>query len=114
MARFLLAALCMLLMSACSSRSKEMKNAETYMQVNELGKAKELLDLEIQTNPKNPEAYVMLAKVFLLGGDPIDARAAFDKALLLDTSTKSEIAKTYFEAAQGIADRKGDESTVPS
>jgi uncharacterized lipoprotein len=32
----------MLLMSACGSRSKEMKNAETYMQVNELGKAKEL------------------------------------------------------------------------
>jgi tetratricopeptide (TPR) repeat protein len=77
-----------------------------------LARAKELLDLEIQTNPKNPEAYVMLAKVFLLGGDPIDARAAFDKALLLDTSTKSEIAKTYFEAAQGIADRKGDESSV--
>jgi TonB family protein len=98
----------MLLMSACGSRSKEMKNAETYMQVNELGKAKELLDLEIQTNPKNAEAYVMLAKVFLLGGDPLDARAAFDKALLLDSSTKTEISKTYFEAAQGVVENKGD------
>jgi tetratricopeptide (TPR) repeat protein len=97
-----------LAMSACSSRSKEMKNAETYMQVNELGKAKELLDLEIQTNPKNAEAYVMLAKVFLLGGDLIDARAAFDKALLLDSSTKTEISKTYFEAAQGTVESKGD------
>ncbi len=97
---------------ACSSRSKEMKNAETYIQVNELGKAKELLDLEIQTNPKNAEAYVMLAKVFLLSGDPIDARGAFDKALLLDTGTKSEISKTYFEAGQGIAERKGDLSLV--
>lgn len=96
-----------LLVSACSSRSKEMKNAETYMQVNELGKAKELLDLEIQTNPKNAEAYVMLAKVFLLGGDPLSARAAFDKALLLDTDTKGEISKTYFEAAQSIAEKKG-------
>jgi Tfp pilus assembly protein PilF len=89
-----------------------MKNAETYIQVNELGKAKELLDLEIQTNPKNAEAYVMLAKVFLLGGDPMDARAAFDKALLLDTSTKSEISKTYFEAAQGVAEKNGDEASV--
>ena len=101
-----------LVMLGCGSRSKEMKNAETYIQVNELGKAKELLDLEIQTNPKNAEAYVMLAKVFLLGGDPMDARAAFDKALLLDTSTKSEISKTYFEAAQGIAEKKGDEASV--
>jgi tetratricopeptide (TPR) repeat protein len=97
-----------LFMLGCSSRSKEMKNAETYMQVNELGKAKELLDLEIQTNPKNAEAYVMLAKVFLLGGDPLDARAAFDKALLLDSSTKTEISKTYFEAAQGVVENKGD------
>ena len=103
----------MLFTSACSSRSKEMKNAETYMQVNELGKAKELLDLEIQTNPKNAEAYVMLAKVFLLGGDPISARAAFDKALLLDTGMKSEISKTYFEAAQGLAEKKGNEAPGP-
>jgi len=101
-----------LIILGCNSRSKEMKNAETYIQVNELGKAKELLDLEIQTNPKNAEAYLMLAKVFLLGADPIDARAAFDKALLLDTSTKSEISKTYFEAAQGIADKKGDVALI--
>jgi len=101
-----------LVMTGCSSRSKEMKNAETYIQVNELGKAKELLDLEIQSNPKNAEAYVMLAKVFLLGGDPLDARVAFDKALLLDTGTKSEISKTYFEAAQGVTDKKGDVALI--
>src|ERR1700722_7265129 len=89
MVRLLFAPLLFVFIVGCSSRSKEMKNAETYIQVNELGKAKELLDLEIQTNPKNAEAYVMLAKVFLLGGDPPDARAAIDKALLLDTGTKS-------------------------
>jgi tetratricopeptide (TPR) repeat protein len=100
-----------ILMLACHSRSKEMKNAEIYIQVNELGKAKELLDLEIQANPKNAEAYVMLAKVFLLGGDPIDAKASFDKALLLDTNTKSEISKTYFEAAQGVAEKQGDQAS---
>ena len=83
------------------------------VEVNELGKAKELLDLEIQTNPKNAEAYVMLAKVFLLGGDPLSARAAFDKALLLDTGTKSEISKTYFEAAQGLAEKRGTEAPGP-
>jgi tetratricopeptide (TPR) repeat protein len=99
-------------MLGCSPRSKEMKNAETYIQVNELGKAKELLDLEIQTNPKNAEAYVMLAKVFLLGGDPTDAHAAFDKALLLDTGNKSEISKTYLEAAQGVAEKNGDEPSA--
>ena len=103
--------LALLMMSACSSRSKEMKNAETYIQVNELGKAKELLDLEIQTNPKNADAYVLLAKVFLLGGDPMSARAAFDKALLLDTSTKTQISKTYFDAAQGIAEKRPDEGS---
>jgi tetratricopeptide (TPR) repeat protein len=100
------------LLSACNSRSKEMKNAETYIQVNELDKAKEILDLEIQTNPKNAEAYVLLAKVYLLGGDPHDAGAAFDKALLLDTGTKKEISKTYFEAAQGIVEKKGDETSA--
>jgi hypothetical protein len=99
-------------MFGCSSRSKELKNAETYIQVNELGKAKELLDLEIQTNPKSVEAYVMLAKVYLLAGNPTDARAAFDKALLLDAGTKSQISKTYFEAAQGIAEKRGDEASA--
>ncbi len=68
--------------------------------------------MEIQTNPKNAEAHVMLAKVFLLGGDPIDARAEFDKALLLDTSTKSEISRSYFEAAQGVAEKKGDQASL--
>lgn len=106
-------ALCLpFLLPGCKSRSREMKNAETYMQVNELGKAKELLELEIQTNPKNAEAYVMLAKVFLLEGDVPDARSSFDKALLLDASTKSEISRTYFEAAQGIADKNGDAASA--
>jgi tetratricopeptide (TPR) repeat protein len=108
---FLAAMASVLLLFGCSSRSKELKNAETYIQVNELDKAKELLDLEIQANPKSVEAYVMLAKVYLLAGDPADAHAAFDKALLLDPSTKSEVSKTYFEAAQGLAEKKGDQAT---
>ena len=73
-----------LALTGCHLRSNEMKNAETYMEVNELGKAKELLSIEIQTNPKNAEAYVMLAKVYLLEADVPDARSSFDRALLLD------------------------------
>ena len=99
---------CALLIAGCSSRSKELKNAETYIQVNELGKAKELIDLEIQTNPKNTDAYVMSARVFLLMGDLPDARGAFDKALLLDTGAKSQISKVYFETAQSVAEKNGD------
>ena len=92
----------------CGSRSQELKNAETYIEVNELAKAKELIDLELQTNPKNVEAYLMSAKVFLLMGDPPDATASFDKALLLDAGAKNQISKIYFEAAERIADKKTD------
>ena len=46
------------------------------------------------------------------GGDPIDARGAFDKALLLDTGTKDEISRTCFEAAQGVAEKKGDAASA--
>lgn len=90
--------------SACKSRSREMKNAETYIQVNEPGKAKELLELELQANPKNADAYVMLGRVFLISGDEPDGRAAFDKAILLDAGTKDEISKGYFEAARKIVE----------
>ncbi len=100
--------LTLLFVTGCNTRSKELKNAETYIQVGELGKAKELIDLELQTNPKNVNAYILLAKVFLLSGDVGDARAAFDKALLLDGSTKSQISTTYFDAAQGVAEKRSD------
>lgn len=112
MLRLLLSAaiLSVLVLSGCSSRSKELKNAEMYVQVNELEKAKALLDMEIQTNPKSVEAYLLLAKVFLLAGDQPEARAAFDKALLLDGGVKNRIPETYFGVAQRLAETKGDDA----
>jgi tetratricopeptide (TPR) repeat protein len=88
--------------------SKELKNAKKYIDVREFDKAKELLDLELKSDPKNTEAYLLLGKVDLIVGDIAAASDAFDKAVLIETSAKRRIGSTYFEAAKAVYEARGD------
>jgi tetratricopeptide (TPR) repeat protein len=96
----------LLILFSCGG-SKELKNAQKYIDVKEYDKAKELLDLELKSDPKNTEAYLMLGKVNLVIGDLRAASDAFDKALLIDTDAKKRIGGIYFESAKAVYDANG-------
>jgi tetratricopeptide (TPR) repeat protein len=83
---------------ACGS--KAVKDAQSFVDVKEFGRAKDLLDLELKTNPKNEAAYLLLGKVDLLLDQDADAQKAFDTALLLDKSNSTRIGALYREAGE--------------
>ncbi len=87
-----------------------LKDAQKYVDVKEYGKAKELLELEIKSDPKNVDAYLLLGKVRLMDREPDGASESFDKALILSTKAKGKIAGAYLEAAKTLysdKDKKG-------
>lgn len=102
----------LLLVAASGCGNKAMKDARTYIQIKEYDRARELLDIELKTNPKNVEAYLLLGKVYLLQERAASASETFEKALLLDTGAKRGIAATYFEVAQsGSSEGRATELT---
>jgi tetratricopeptide (TPR) repeat protein len=93
-------ALFTILLLACGS--KAVQDAQTFLDVKEYGRAKDLLELELKTNPKNEDAYLLLGKTNLLLEDEDAASKAFDTALLLDKDNKERIGATYAAAGQAL------------
>lgn len=89
-----------ILFFACGS--KAVKDAQTFLDVKEYGRAKELLELELKANPKHEEAYLLLGKTNLLLEDEDAAGKAFDTALLLDKTNKGRIGAAYAAAGQAL------------
>lgn len=95
--------------TALGCENKALQNAQTYVAVREYGRAKDILELEIKADPKNVDAYLLLGKIRLLEGSPAAAAEPFDKALILSTKAKGQIAATYLDAAKtlyGLQDRR--------
>jgi len=89
-----------ILFLACGS--KAVKDAQTFLDVKEYGRAKELLELELKANPKHEEAYLLLGRTNLLLEDEDAAGKAFDTALLLDKTNKKRIGAAYAAAGQAL------------
>jgi tetratricopeptide (TPR) repeat protein len=89
-----------ILFLACGS--KAVNDAQTFLDVKEYGRAKELLELEIKANPKHEDAYLLLGKANLLLEDEDAAGKAFDVALLLDKKNKERIGAAYAAAGQAL------------
>jgi tetratricopeptide (TPR) repeat protein len=88
------------LLAGCGS--KAVTDAQAFVDVKEYGRAQELLDLELKTDPKNEAAYLLLGKVHLLSGNDDEAKKAFETALLLDKENKDQIAGIYQEVAAAV------------
>ncbi len=86
------------LLAACGS--KAVKDAQRFVDVKEYDRAKELLDLELKTNPKNEAAYLLLGKVDLLLDQDVEAQKAFDTALLLDKDNAARIGAIYRDTGE--------------
>jgi tetratricopeptide (TPR) repeat protein len=94
----LVCALSLLLVVGCGS--KLVKDAETFVEVKEYQRAEDLLNLEIQANPKNVGAYLLLGKVKLLQDEEGEATQSFETALLLEKKSKTKIAAIYADAGK--------------
>lgn len=89
-----------LLLTACEAST--IKDAKLFINAGELNKAQELLELELKVHPRNKDAALLLGKVMLLQERPKAAQEAFDRALLVDTDAKEDVAETYLAAAQEL------------
>ena len=75
--------------------SKEVKKAKQFIDAGMYPQAIELLEVEIQDNPKNAEAHFLVGKCHLATDNDSRAQKAFERALLLDSGYRDEIGGAY-------------------
>ncbi|MDO9256594.1 MAG: LamG-like jellyroll fold domain-containing protein [Bacteroidales bacterium] len=74
-----------------------MKKAKEFMDAGMYEQAIQLLEIEIQANPKNAEASFLLGKCFLQSTNTRKVEDCFNRAILLNTDFKNEIGSLYFD-----------------
>jgi tetratricopeptide (TPR) repeat protein len=79
--------------------SKEMSKAKEYMDAHMYNEAISLLEIEIQANPKNVEAYYLAAQCYIELNNTHQAEEYFNKAILLDTDYRIKVGEYYYEKA---------------
>jgi tetratricopeptide (TPR) repeat protein len=77
--------------------SKEMSKAKDYMDAQMYNEAISLLEIEIQANPKNVEAYYLAAQCYIELNNTRQSEEYFDKAILLDTDYSVKVGEYYYE-----------------
>jgi len=98
--RALMAVLAIFIMlSVTSCGSKNVKKAKEFITVKMYDQALELLQKEIIENPNNQEAHFLSGNAYLLKGDDENAKQAFERAILIETSYKGEVGKFYIQIA---------------
>ncbi len=89
-----------LLIVGCGSEA--VRKARDYASVKEYERAREVLELDLQSNPRNLEAYLLLGEVNLLVGAEPEAEEAFEKAILVKEKSRGRVAEIYFKAGQEL------------
>ena len=79
--------------------SSNVKKAEEFVQVKMYAEALNALQNEILDTPKNADAHLLTAKIYLLQGDEDKARESFERAILIETKQKRRVGETYKQAA---------------
>src|SRR6267142_1626236 len=88
--------LAMLLASACSG-SKEVTKSKEFLDAGMFDQAIILLKQEVQTNPKNAEAHMLLGAAYLGTGMTALADQELNTATVLDDGIKKEASKRCYE-----------------
>src|SRR5256885_7201937 len=87
------------LMLGCSG-SKEVSKAKEFLSAGMFDQAIILLKQEIQTNPKNAEAHMLLGSAYLGNGMTALAEQELNTATVLDAGIKQEASKRCYEVAK--------------
>jgi hypothetical protein len=101
--RWLLPVLVLSFLCAGCSKSP-LDRAQAFLDAGMASDAVPLLRAEIQSNPKNARAHLLLGEVALLTKDREAAGVEFRRVLLLKPGWKDRIARTYTEAAGAFLD----------
>lgn len=96
---FAIAAAGLLLVIACGA-SKEVSKAREFIDAGMFDQAIILLKQEVQTNPKNAEAHMLLGAAYLGNGMTALAEQELNTATVLDDSIKKEASKRCYEVAK--------------
>jgi hypothetical protein len=84
--------------------------AQAFLDAGMPTQATPLLQMEIQSNPKNARAHLMLGQAQLFLNDPEAAKESFDRALLLKPSWADQVGRAYLAAANRLI--SGDQSEI--
>jgi tetratricopeptide (TPR) repeat protein len=91
--------LAILLVSACSG-SKEIRKAKEFLDAGMFDQATILLKQEVQSDPKNAEAHMLLGVAYLGQGMNALAEQELNTATVLDNSLNREAAKRCYDIAK--------------
>lgn len=95
----LLTAVVLLQFAACSG-SKEVTKSKEFLDAGMFDQAIILLKQEVQTNPKNAEAHMLLGAAYLGNGMTALAEQELNTATVLDEGVKKEASKRCYEVAK--------------
>lgn len=98
-----------LFLLSCGS-SKEVKRAREFIDARMFDQAIVLLNQEIQQNPKNGEAHMLLGECYLGKGVFGQAEQEFNTATLLDKDLASQVSKDCFALGKDLA--KGNKANA--
>jgi hypothetical protein len=104
----LLSSLSLLFAASLGCSKSPVDRAQEFLDAGMASQALPLLEIEIQSNPKNAQAHLMVGEASLMLNDPEAARASFDRAVLLNPRCSAKVARAYFDVAQRLA--SGDRS----
>jgi tetratricopeptide (TPR) repeat protein len=91
-----------LLLASCSE-SKEVKKAKEFLDAGMFDQAITLLKQEVQSDPKNAEAHLLLGIGYLGSGANAQAEQELNTATVLDNSLRGEAAKRCYDVAKYLA-----------
>ena len=92
------------ILSSCGS--KNLKRANDYIDAGMFEQATQLLQLEIQDNPKNAQAHYLLGIALLSMKSVSEAQLEFDKAILIDGKYTRKVGEGYVRAGMGLIDKE--------
>jgi Tfp pilus assembly protein PilF len=99
--RFALAFVLMLSVISCSG-SKEIRKAKEFLDAGMFDQAIILLKQEVQSDPKNAEAHMLLGTAYLGQGMTSLAEQELNTAIVLDDSLKQEASKRCYDVAKHL------------
>jgi len=104
MGRVLVFLLLLALVSLLAGCSKSPINrAQAFLDAGMASEAVPLLQLEIQSNPKNARAHLMLGQAQLMLNDQAAAQESFGRALLLNPGWVDKVGRAYVDAASRLS-----------
>jgi tetratricopeptide (TPR) repeat protein len=88
----------LLLIIGCGSSN--IKKAESYIDAGMYKEAIDLLKIEIQDNPKNPEGHYLLGLATLSLGSDSEANEYFNRAILIESKYREKVGEAYLKVGQ--------------